>query len=378
MKIKNEFYLALIIIFAGLLVRLYKINQPILEFFPERQTETAEMTRNIYRNGWVDFWTPKIRYAQGHPTPLVLEFSVYNVIVALMYKLLGANLIYGRLLSILSYCSSSVFFYLILRKYIPMGTARMSLLFFVFSPIHILTSRSFQPDEFALMLLLASIYFDSVIILGLAALVKLPSAIFGLLLAFPNRLKKFDIRTRLLLILLSSIPVIVWSLRASLIMKGDIYGGNYSLANWFNPLSFIDYKWYLSTFQILQINVLSTFGLFLFIIGIFTNLKNAKLKFWFLWLILGAIYAIVFNQHIATHEYYHLLFIPPLSIFVGLGLGEIIGLFKALPKYFRYLATTLVVALFVVGLVIPAISKITYPTKISETLRTRYQQVQDF
>src|SRR3989338_7312361 len=85
MRYKN--LILFLIIFTGLTIRLAKINQPLLEFFPPRQTQTAEITRNIYVNGWPDFWTPKVRYFTNSPIPYVLEFPLYNGIIVILYHL---------------------------------------------------------------------------------------------------------------------------------------------------------------------------------------------------------------------------------------------------------------------------------------------------
>src|SRR3990167_2603756 len=102
MKITKSILFAGLIILSALIVRIIRINQPLLEFFPPRQTQTAEITRNIYVNGWPDFWTPKVRYfTNGAPIPYVLEFPFYNGIVATAYHLFGPNVIWGRIVSLM-------------------------------------------------------------------------------------------------------------------------------------------------------------------------------------------------------------------------------------------------------------------------------------
>src|SRR3989338_11448923 len=97
MKISPSTLAVFAIISMGLAVRLYRTNQPLLEFFPPRQTQTAEITRNIYKNGWPDFWPPKVRYfTDGEPIPYVLEFPLYNGIIIIPYHLFGPNIIFFR------------------------------------------------------------------------------------------------------------------------------------------------------------------------------------------------------------------------------------------------------------------------------------------
>src|SRR3989338_4209843 len=117
MRYKN--LILFLIIFTGLTIRLAKINQPLLEFFPPRQTQTAEITRNIYVNGWPDFWTPKVRYFTGKPIPYVLEFPFYNGIVATAYHLFGPNVIWGRIVSLMFFLGSTLIFYRLAIVTIP-------------------------------------------------------------------------------------------------------------------------------------------------------------------------------------------------------------------------------------------------------------------
>src|SRR3989344_8479080 len=314
---KETLYIVSIII-AGLFFRLININQPILEYFPERQTQTAEITRNIYINGWSDFWVPKIRYETGYPTPLVLELPIYNSITAGLYVIFGSNLILGRLVSILAYLISSIYFSLIILKLSNTKILFPSLLVFVLSPLHILVSRSFQPDELAFMFLVISVYYSSYFLLMASGFIKLPFYIFGLITLFKNNTGGMFTLFKYFIFF---IPISIWSIRASIIMKDQGYGGNYSILNWFNPLFFLDYSFYISVFNILHINVLTTLGLLFFIIGLFCSWSEKSMDLWKKWLFASILYVAFFNRHVSTHEYYSLPLLPPLAAFTGAGIS---------------------------------------------------------
>lgn len=345
----------ILVITSGLLFRLINIGQPLLEFFPERQTQTAEITRNIYANGWPDFWTPKIRYATSTPRPLVLELPLYNAVVSFFYGTFSPNFIFGRFVSLISFLVAAIMFVLLLRKTLGEKYIVAPLLFFVFSPVHVLTSRSFQPDEMALMLLLASFYYNSFIFLTLSGLIKTPYYLFGLIIVF--RSKKAVLK-RLILFLFFSVPILAWGIRASLIMKGETYGGNYSSSNWFDPKAFFDLNWYFSLIQIIHINTLTTLGLLFLIIGLFKYWFDRQFAFWRLYLIIGVFYILLFNRHIVSHEYYSLVLVPPLAVYVGLGLKDVLSIITTKNILIERIAKTLVIAIFVVGLIAPSITKI--------------------
>lgn len=341
------------IILSGLVLRLYKIDQPILEYFPERQTQTAEITRNIYANGWSDFWIPKTRYVSDYKeaTPKILEFPLYNAAVVSLYRLFGYHLVFGRVVSLFSFLILSFYFAAIARKFSDKKILFPSLIIFVFSPIHVLISRSFQPDEFSLMFLIMSIYYNSFLMLLISGLIKLPSYIFGLLIML---LSKNLIRSAFLY-LLFFIPIALWTLRASLIMKNSAY---YTLENWFNVAYFFDYKWYFSVFNILHLNVLTTLGLLFFLLGIIEGWSVKSMELWRKWLLASLIYIVIFNYNNSTHEYYSLFILPPMAAFSGLGILKISNLITIRNKLLKKVSICLIFFLITAGLIIPSLARI--------------------
>lgn len=369
----------LIIFITAFLIRLININSPLLEFFPPRQTQTAEITRNIYKNGWPDFWTPKVRYfTNGSPIPYVLEFPLYNILVAVLYNLFGPNLIWGRIVSLAFFVLSSIVFYRLLIKTIPTFPAILAILFYSFSPLNILVSRSFQPDELVLFLLLFAIYKKSWLIFSLAILTKLPVAIFAPIMLYRSSLS----RNNFIKLALSIIPPLAWYYRAGKLTIHPAIARNFDLSNWFQPQLWLQPNWYFSLFQIEQIWVLTTLGLLFFWIGFWGKISKKKIDLWLIWLANGILYLTLFNYHAMTHEYYHLFLLPPLSIFVGLGLSKILETTKEFSKNIQTLSTIGIILLFILGLIQPAIKKIIStpksPEKSEEINVERYRLIENF
>lgn len=351
---KNKVIIITFVIVSGLALRLYKIDQPILEYFPERQTQTAEITRNIYVNGWNDVWIAKIRYEKAYPTPLVLELPIYNSITAGFYRLFGPMLILGRLVSILAYLMASIFFALIILKHSSKKMLFLSLLVFVLSPLHVLVSRSFQPDELALMFLLISIYYSSYFFLMISGFIKLPFYLFGLIFT----LKKGGKSLTTFKYLLFFIPISVWSIRASMIMKGEGYAGNYAISNWFDPLLLLDYRFYTSVFNILHINVLTTLGLLFFAVGLFYGWREKSMDLWKKWLFVSILYIVFFNSHVSTHEYYSLPLLPPLAAFTGAGIVAVFESISFKNDTSKKFFISLVLLLVTFALIVPSLNRI--------------------
>ena len=379
-----------------------------MEFFPQRQTQTAEITRNIYVNGWNDFWTPKVRYftprqdsgQAGEPIPYVLEFPLYNGIVALLYHLFSPNVIWGRIASLIFFALSGIIFYRLVQSTINNQQLTIyALLFFAFSPLHILVSRSFQPEELALFLLLLAIYKKSWVVFSLAVLTKLPIAIFAPVLIFRQLRDQTPtvipaLRRNLYIISVkmfaSLIPSALWYYRAGQLTTHPAIARNFDVSNWFQPQLWLQPRWYFSLFQIEHIWVLTTLGLLFFWIGLWsivtTSLRGAKrrgnLVFWLIWLVTGLFYLAIFNYHAMTHEYYHLFLLPPVAVFVGQGLNKILKITKGFSNNIRIVSIAGILLLFILGLIQPAIKKIISAPKSPETSEEidadRYRFIEDF
>lgn len=404
MKHFNFYQLAMLgLITAGIAIRLININQPLLEFFPQRQTQTAEITRNIYKNGWPDFWTPKVRYlAAGEPIPYVLEFPLYNGIVAGLYHLFGPNVLWGRIVSLTFFVGSSFIFYRLVKlSIIHYPSSIYALLFFIFSPLHILISRSFQPEELALFLFLLAVYKKSWLIFSLAILIKLPIALFAPLILFASRYSETAkdcrrITSRFfapLRMTVSLIPTVIWYFRAGQLTVHPAIARNFEITNWFQPALWLNPKWYFSLFQIEQIWVLTTLGLLFFWLGLWSIVQTRpglatqgqafiKSNIWLVWLLNGLLYLSIFNYHAMTHEYYHLFLLPPLSIFVGIGLNQIVNITKGYSKNIRAVAIAGILSLLILGLIQPAVKKINSapksPGESTEVTPARYFLIESF
>lgn len=376
--LSSENYLWYLIIILGLIFRLLYLNKPLLEFFPERQTQTAEIARNIYVNGFSDFIAPKVRYFTGYPIVYALEFPIYAGIVAIAYNIITPSLILGRAVSLLAYIGSSILFFKLMQDKISKKALLFSLIFFVFSPIHVLISRSFQPDELSLIFLLAALYFNSFFFVMLSGLSKASSIIFGLNVLLT---RKISFIKKVSVFAVFIVPIVIWSIYAKKITYSSLQSA-YTLSNWFIPKDFLTLRWYFSVFQIEHIWVLTTLGLLFYVIGVVKYFNNKKLRVWRNWLLLSLIYFAVFNYHVSTHEYYHLFLVPPAAVYVGLGLCETLNLFKSFRFIVRLVICILVIGTFILGLITPAYLKIkNSPSSVfNQTFvpRQRYDGISDF
>src|SRR5216684_4193302 len=101
---RRRFLIFTAIILAGLFVRLWKLDIPLLEFNPSRQIQTAEITENLIKSNF-DILHPYVNYyGNGNTKYLLAEFPIYNLVVAHFEKLTNINNeISGRIVSIFSF-----------------------------------------------------------------------------------------------------------------------------------------------------------------------------------------------------------------------------------------------------------------------------------
>ena len=327
----------LLIVIVGLLIRIWRIDLPLLEFYPTRQVQTAEITRNLSKD--FDLLKPKVHFYGPGEGLFLLEFPLYNLPIAIFYKFVGSPQEYfGRLFSILGWGISAIILYKLARKYTGEFCALSSVFIYTFSPLSVLTSRSFQPDQWMLTFSMAAIFYIDKwlakrkplffylgsIACAVAILIKLPAVVFTLvpiLLIMWSR-QRLNLLNFAKFALISLVPSTAWYLYSASLAKESGLSNAFAIYNWFRPELFLNPQFY-TTFFGYQYNLgLLPIGMLMFLIGLVIKLKKEQSILYF-WLLSITIYFIIFNRHNMVHEYYHLPLLPIAAIFVGIGLGKI-------------------------------------------------------
>ena len=347
----------------GLVLRLWRIEIPLLEFYPSRQIQTADIARNFFRHDF-NILNPTVSYLGPGYTSFLIEFPGYNLAVASIYKLFGeVNELYGRLFSIFSWVLAFIILYKLSLILVSRMSALVALFFFSLSPLSVLVSRSFQPDQWMLTLSLASIliflaslrrqnrslFFLSAFLGSLAALVKLPALVFTMvpILAYCTFNKRGSLADNIYYLLISTVPTLLWYFYA-FFSNRTAYAteAKFSLSTWFEVEVFANPKYYSNIFGYELNLVLLPIGIVLFLLGLSSKLTKAG-HFLYWWLGGVILYFLLFNKHNMTHEYYHLPFLPIASIFIGYGTQKIIQNLRdlTLPKKVLIFALSIVIFL---------------------------------
>jgi 4-amino-4-deoxy-L-arabinose transferase-like glycosyltransferase len=177
---------------AALIVRLIGIDQPFIDPWSWRQSDVAAIARNYYENGF-HFARPQIDWGGNERGFVGTEFPILPFLAAVFYKVTGVQEWVGRIEGVLFFAAALPFFFGLVRRIFGEATALWAAFFYAFAPLGIVASRAFMPDVPSLSLGIIGIYCFlrwveeerlawmvwSAVLVSLALLIKLPTAIVG-------------------------------------------------------------------------------------------------------------------------------------------------------------------------------------------------------
>ncbi|GEM_PF-1858327 len=344
-KYLNRPSLLLLLIFIVYLpLYFYRANDPILDTYSFRQTQTATIARNFYRHG-INLWKTELDiFGPGEEKYFVLEFPLYQATVAIIYKIFGVNPAWGRIVSIFMGYSGAVFLFLLMRMYTrDLSLSCLTIFVYLGIPINLHFNRTFIMDPMVVTLTLAFLYFFSAAVLtnslllwvmGLitASLSFLHKGIYGPFFLLPVVYLCFSERHRLknwwLLILSFSLPLallFLWYLHAAGINlatgHGDHTLGDPAYRIWNFGLWKDRFSW-----QMWQPRLINLYPEFLTpvtvipsAVGLFrlTELKNRE---FFIMLLSSSLIYFVTIFRLQDCHYYQLLITPIAAVLCAHGL----------------------------------------------------------
>lgn len=343
----NEVILIIILI-LGFAFRLYRFNNPIADWHSWRQADTSSVSRNFVNFGF-DLLHPKFDDLSNVPSGLdnpngyrFVEFPIYNVFQAGLYKLVGFFTLeeWGRLVTIFSSILSAVFIYLIVKRHVSKTAAIFSSLFFSFLPYNIYFGRTLLPESSMVMAILGGIYFFNLwidenskssfknyiflfisILFTASALLLKPYALFFTLPIIYLAYKRFGLSLFTkwqiwLFAALSVIPLIAWRLWMQQFPEGIPQSG--WLLNGGNIRFKGAYFYWLFADRLGRL-ILGYWGVVFLVLGVIRKKTKEEGLFFLSFLFSSLLYLAVIARGNVQHDYYQVLIIPTLAIFMGLG-----------------------------------------------------------
>ena len=313
-------------------IRFYDLTELPRDFDPTRQMFSALKARGMYyamlpanSGSATDQWHRELAISQWKSMP-VIEPPILETITALTYRLVGEHLWIARIYSSLFWVLAGIPLFLLALDISGTSGAFIALLFYLFLPFGILSSRTFQPDPLMVALIVCAAWasfrwaerrgwkwaITAGILNGLAILVKnvavfpLAFGVAALVFEF-GFIKSLKDKQTWTVLGLSVLPTALYT----------IYGfASGFLAQQFSS-RFFPQLWTQPDFYLRwigQIEGVIGFGAFaVAIAGVFVAKRRGMALL--TGLLLGYfIYGMTFAYHISTHDYYQMLLIPIVAV----------------------------------------------------------------
>jgi len=354
---KNSRKLLLLILFFAVVVRLYRFDGPIADWQSWRQADTSAVSRNFVKFGY-DFLRPRFDDLSNVPSGLdnpegyrFVEFPLYNAFQAGLYQVFGILSLeaWGRAVSIFASLGAIVFLYLLIKKYAGERAGLLTAFFYAFLPYNIYFGRVILPDPTMVTAILGGIFFFDLwaeknikfqisnfkfyfpaIILTASALLLKPYAIFFTVPMIYLAWKRLGIRFLItwqlwLFAVLSLTPLILW--RQWMTQYPEGIPANTWLLNGnsirFRPAFF---RW---IFYERLIKLISGYiGFILLGFGAVAAIRLKNTGFFVSFALGSLLYMTVFATGNVQHDYYQILIMPTVAIFLGLGGNYLLEIFS--------------------------------------------------
>jgi hypothetical protein len=322
----SKIFTFVLLLCAGLVLRLYDITDLPLDFHPTRQLLSALKARGMYYETLTNIPAEQKTFAiQQWKVRAAIEPEVVERLAAFSYRFTGEQIWVARAYSSLFWIIGAVFIFLLARELTSIDGALASMAVYLFLPYSVFASRSFQPDP--LMVMLIVIFWWAVycwaknpnaykfavlagVFGGLAIFIKFVAVFFVIAGGLGALLGRMSLRDALkqptvyVMAALGVLPGLTYMIYGVFVAGylGQQFSGRFIPALFLSPL------YYLGWVGMLNI-VIGGGTLMLALLGLFFFTDEKKRFVTALWL--GYfIFGLFFNYHISSHDYYSLPLIP--------------------------------------------------------------------
>lgn len=338
----NEPQLLGLILFLALIVRLYKIDNPVADWHAFRQADTASVTREYVKAKRIDLLRPQyqdlsnIQSGQDNPNGYrMVEFPLINAVLAQVIKTTGWDLVLvSRLASVLTSLGTLFVLFKLVKEISGQKVAFYAALTFALMPYAIFYSRVILPEPYLLFFSTLSLwqfylyleqkkptqYLFSSLALALAFLLK-PFVVFlapvFLALLWQKRDQQLLKDWKLYLYpILALLPVLFWrkwilNFPAGIPVSDWLYNSNLIR---FRPAWF---RWLF--YERLTKLFLGLTGVFFILANLLKWKKSPDLLIYGSWAAGILLYFSVIATGNVQHDYYQNLALPLICIAVGRG-----------------------------------------------------------
>lgn len=344
-----EIGLLCLLLIAAFSVRLYKINRPIGDWHSWRQADTAAVARNFVKEGFnplIPKFDDMSSQANGLDNPnryRFVEFPVYNSIIAGVWAVFGVNQSYARMVTVFVTLGSTLFLYLIVKRFSGWKIALLAASFFAFIPYNVFYSSVVLPGPLMVLFLLVSYYFFelwlrytknwfyfclSAVSLSLAVLswpIALMFTIPFLYLAYDKyKLKSLQNPSLWVFAFIALAPFALWRLWIARFPEG-IPDWQFLLNEGGIRFKGAFFRWIFS--ERLGRLILTVAGIPLLLFGLIKK-PGREGMYYLSFMASTLLYLCVFASGNIRHDYYQVPIIPTLAIFLAIGTYTLFNLPK--------------------------------------------------
>lgn len=319
----------------GMGIRLTDLTDLPLDFHPTRQLFSAIKARGIYYQATPELdmpaWQRDIAL-RAYRTDATLEPPVLDWLVAASYQVFGERLWIARIYSSLFWIVGGIFLFLLARELLLLDEALLALTVYLLLPYGVFASRSFQPDSLMIMFMLIGLWaamrwarqpaWTWVVLAGLAGgiaiFIKLTAAFFIAAGFIGAVLGRYSLGEALRLPQVWGMGVLTILPGAAYVTYGVFIAGylGAEFGGRFFPELLIDPFFYLR-WEGKAALILGHLGLALSLLGLFL-LRSRQHRVFVIALWIGyAVFGMISNYHIASHDYYSLPLIPIAALSLG-------------------------------------------------------------
>lgn len=357
----TKWLVGILIFIFGFGIRVYQINNPPLDFHMIRQLRGSIIARGYYYQLQPTADQQKQSLAiqlSSQAQRDVYEPSVLESIVAISYVALGSEQPgVVRFWNALFWVIGGVALWLVLRRHVSFPAIVTSLAVYLFLPLGIQVSRSFQPETLMVMCILLTIWLlarwmdqptwkralAAGLMGGVAILIKITAALFlfGSFIAavlFMFGIRKLWKNPQVYgMAILCLAPMLIFYV----LLHGSGAGQYFQFWTLDMAGMIISGKFYNQWLGMIE----SISGLTLFGIGLLgfiispTKLKISLSGLWIGYLVYGLTWPFQYT----THNYYHTMLIPILAISIAPVTHQVVAKIKELSAFWRVAAAGLLV-----------------------------------
>jgi len=363
----------ILIVIVAFVARCKNLSQPLLDSHYFRQTQTATVVRNFYKEG-IDILHTKLDILGiGKEQILLLEFPLYQMIVTCLAYLVGYSDGLGRVVSIIFGISTGLVLLLLINHLTKNKILGLTtFIFFLFAPLNIYFQQAYMIESTVVFLHFLSLYlwilyldkknnFCFLLNIVISSLAYLHKIIYMILL-FPmivSLIVFYKGKKRLLerkIIIGIIFPVIVLFIWQKIVDHINLIHGNY----FFTTISKGQWMWNFSTLQDrlslitwgfrlkTLVDSITKITLVYYLIGIILIFGKQN-KFYYLWLIWSFViffYILIFFG-VVSQNYYFMPLIPSISILAAYGVWYFYLVIEKKFNRNKYITRSILIIIFI-------------------------------